>query len=618
MKRFLLLAVAVLAFVGCNNAFEDEGNSRLALSELPTLMAGFEDTDTRTYVEDNFYLRWHEGDLISAFVGDTRNCKYQFEGKTGDNSGTFVSVESSLGSSEKLDRIYALYPYDKSATITTKGVISCSLSAIQTYATDSFAQNVNTMVSATSGINDGDIIFKNVGGYLKIRLYGEGTVKSIELRGNNGEKIAGNANITATYGGVPKIAMADDATESIMLDCGDGVELSADAENPTEFWVVVPPMVFSKGITISVTNAYDAVFEMSTSNKIVVERNIIQPMSAVEVEFEEVTKPANNEIWYTSTDGNIVTPYTSHVFGATIVSNTYEDGKGVITFGGAVTTIGYDAFYNCDSLTSVTIPDSVTTIGKFAFYDCDSLTSITIPDSVTMIGEWAFYSCGSLTSVTIGDSVTTIVDGAFFHCGSLTSVTIGDSVTTIGEEAFYGCVSLKSVTIPDSVTTIGGGAFAGCPLIKEFKGKFAEDNCRCLIVDNTIIAYAEASGTEYTIPNSVTTIGETVFCYCSSLTSVTIGDSVTTIGDSAFSWCSSLTSVTIPDSVTTIGNYAFSWCSSLTSVYCRATTPPSIGYDVFDYNANSRKIYVRTASVNDYKTADGWSDYADVITGFNF
>ena len=125
------------------------------------------------------------------------------------------------------------------------------------------------------------------------------------------------------------------------------------------------------------------------------------------------------------------------------------------------------------------------------------------------------------------------------------------------------------------------------------------------------------------IPDSVTTIGERAFSDCSNLTSVTIPDSVTTIGEGAFSWCESLTSVTIPDSVTTIGNGAFYICSSLTSVYCKPTTPPvaliSYSYwDAFDDNASGRNIYVPIESVNKYKSASGWSEYADAIVGYNF
>ena len=206
--------------------------------------------------------------------------------------------------------------------------------------------------------------------------------------------------------------------------------------------------------------------------------------------------------------------------------------------GVTVTCIGNDAFDNCRSLTSVTIPDSVTSIGDSAFRYCTSLTSVTIPDSVTSIGEDTFSGCTSLTSVTIPDSVTSIGDWAFSGCKSLTSVTIPDSVTSIGEFAFHDCKSLTSVTIPDSVTSIGGYAFTGCKSL-----------------------------TSVTIPNSVTSIGEYAFSHCTSLTSVTIPNSVTSIGEHAFSYCTSLTSVTISDSVTSIGEYAFYDCTSLTDVY---------------------------------------------------
>ena len=151
----------------------------------------------------------------------------------------------------------------------------------------------------------------------------------------------------------------------------------------------------------------------------------------------EVAIP-NNEIWYTSTDGDIVTPYATDVFGANIVSNTYENGQGVITVDGDITSIGDWAFCRCTSLTSVTIPNSVTSIGDIAFDHCTSLTSVTIGNGVTSIGQQAFSDCTSLTSVTIPDSVTSMGLGTFYNCTSLTSVTIGNSVTSIGNGAFSG------------------------------------------------------------------------------------------------------------------------------------------------------------------------------------
>ncbi|MBQ6604537.1 MAG: leucine-rich repeat protein, partial [Tidjanibacter sp.] len=218
-------------------------------------------------------------------------------------------------------------------------------------------------------------------------------------------------------------------------------------------------------------------------------------------------------ILYTTTDGNTITPKSFNY-----ISNTYEDGVGMLAFDGSkVTSIWDYAFASCESLTSITIPDSVTSIGVGAFKDCTSLTSIVIPDSVTWIGSSAFNNCTSLTSIVIPDSVTSIGDESFYNCSSLTSIVIPDNVTSIGNTAFLGCTSLTSVTIPDSVTSIGFCAFECC-----------------------------SSLTSVTIPDSVTSIGESAFYGCTSLTSVTIGDSVTSIGNGAFYNCYSLTSITIP------------------------------------------------------------------------
>ncbi len=268
-------------------------------------------------------------------------------------------------------------------------------------------------------------------------------------------------------------------------------------------------------------------------------------------------------------------------------------------------SIGDSAFFDCTSLTSITIPDSVTSIGYSAFAQCTSLTSITIPDSVTSIGEAAFLYCTGLTSVTIPNSVTNIGNSAFYNCTSLISITIPDSVTTIEYDAFSDCVSLTSITIPDSVTYIGMNPFGGCVSIEEIivesgnEAYYSENNCliekstatlisgcKNSVIPNTVvkIEYGAFRGCRnlisITIPDSVAIIGDSAFEDCISLTSIEIPDTVEMIGQNSFYYCLSLASITIPDSVTTIESSTFGNCRSLASVEI-PNSVTTIGFQAF-------------------------------------
>ena len=270
-----------------------------------------------------------------------------------------------------------------------------------------------------------------------------------------------------------------------------------------------------------------------------------------------------------------------------------------------VTKIGTDAFWNCDDLIYVAIPEGLTSIGDSAFDDCNGLESINIPDSVTNIGYRAFYLCNNLTNVSLGNGIKNIGNYAFANCSKL-DINLPNSVTNIGEGAFYACEKLTSVVIPNEVKSIGNYAFYFC------KGLItASIGVNVTSIGNFAFQYCD-SLTNVTILGKAN-IGQGTFENCDSLTSVILSDGVTNIGDSAFRFCHSLRSITIPnsvksigayafsgsgiktlaipDSVTSIGNYAFCYCDSLSYVVL-SNNLTKISDHMFDSCSNLKSITI--------------------------
>ncbi len=391
-----------------------------------------------------------------------------------------------------------------------------------------------------------------------------------------------------------------------------------------------------------------------------------------------------------------------------------------VSIGNSVKTIGQGAFQECTALTSIEFPESVTKIGNAAFMFCNALTSVEIGKNVEAL-DGSFASCKSLTSIVVSkdnpnyssdnnvlynkdktellcypagikgkfdipNSVTTISGAAFLDCSALTSVTIPNSVTYIGDSAFSGCSALTSIDIPNSVTTIGSGSFVDCSSLKTMtvgnslenltNGAFrgcsslteinVSSNNPHLCSENGIVyskdksklcCYPQGEKGSFSIPNTVTSIGDYAFYYCSALTDVTIPNSVTSIGDHAFSNCYALTEVAIPNSVTSIGDYAFGSCSSMTTmtvdmtnistsfapklktliltesvesigedcrfdiedaIYCMSKNPPACIYNYGSYKSflqtsiDNAILYVPAGRGFKYVVAEGWKEFKNV------
>ena len=268
---------------GCTPLVRDDRNGSLEKNAIYT--ASFENIVSRVYLDDDLCAHWTAGDEISIFA-TTYNQKYRFSGNTGDINGSFEEVSGSFFSGSSIDANYAVYPYAESTSISTNGVISLVLPPVQYYAANSYGLGDNTMVAVTESASDRNLCFKNLCGYIVVRLYGEGKVKSITLRGNNDERISGPATVKPVFGVDPVITMSESATTTITLDCGGGVTLGNTPDEATAFWFAVPPVTLSRGFTIRVERDDSWAMEKTTFSDRQVVRRVRNMMAPLNVNYD--------------------------------------------------------------------------------------------------------------------------------------------------------------------------------------------------------------------------------------------------------------------------------------------------------------------------------------------
>ena len=255
-------------------------------AETQRYTASIDDVISRVYMDEDMSLHYNSSDAISIF-STTANIKYVFVGKQGDTEGEFMREGVSNGSGSSLGRAYALYPYNRNAKITSDGVISSELAATQIYVKNSVSRGANIMVAMTTSKKDMHLGFRNVCSYICVELYGKNTfLRSLKLKTNSGEKIAGAMTVTPSNG-IFEASAADGAVDMITLNLEGGVLLSESATAPTKFYFAVLPTTLATGFTLTAMDNSGHIFTINTDGKVELERNAVYTVEAKEITFVE-------------------------------------------------------------------------------------------------------------------------------------------------------------------------------------------------------------------------------------------------------------------------------------------------------------------------------------------
>lgn len=666
MKRLLYFALIALITISCNENDDpwDKPTAPLVIPKTFYAQTPIPDSqtraawdctpeswaDTRTYaVVDptnaaEYFQYWNEGDAISLFF-TTQNLKYSLRSFVNDSLdyGVFELEGSAIkGTDLTTGYYYSVYPYKESTLINSTGRITYEFPWYQHYSGDTYANGENGMVAIEPVYGtDSVLYFQNFCSYLQLRLATEkGKVKSVRritlISNNDDDALSGIGTVKVTEGGEPVVSMKMTASNKIILDCGSGVELSQDINNPTRFWFVVPGnFTFSQGFSVTVAFDDYSYFQKSTTKKIAIKRSHIKPMAPFVPEFLVATGP----IRYKYHDVTIDEPYEfeTHTFfgedgeALDVIDQIYDEetDEWVVLLSDTLREIGAYSFnkqvHDIEYI-KVDNGDVPISCNKYAFKDC-SADSLMIYNDIDKIDQEVFVSSkiadlkiygdvnsfvknagssSNIENLIIDGDVVTIGVNAFSGCKHLKTIDISGDVNIIEQQGFSGCDVLESVVISGDVNTIGQQGFSGCRELKSITVHSVE----------TIgyRAFFECSGlTDVNIPG-IKYLNMGAFRGCTSLETITL-ESVILIDDNAFLDCSSLKTVVISADCTVIGECAFSGASSLETVYCHAVKPPFIktanpkGSNVFYKTPYNLHIYIPLGSYGYYTDEDYFQNH---------
>lgn len=615
MKK-LILSIVPLAALFMLAACQTEQVLETVTCQTPgemTFTASFADNApaSRTQLSaDGLSVLWDARDVIDVFSGSAMG---KFTSTNTEPAATTTFTGNLDGDPGEL--YYAVYPSNNSNYM-DGGVLNITLPNEMT-AVPGNAPRESMYTVARTAVGTDDLAFYNVLGGIKLK-FTNGNFNQIEIKGNNKEFLAGNYSVEYDNNDLPELHLNSYANMKLTVNLPNTV---SSFGSESWYYIPLPPTDFTKGFTLTLRSD-------SQSGVYVFDKHVTVRRSAwgkLTVDDSTVEFFNSSKLYYTSTDGNIVEPNDASAFNTAIVSNVYEDGQGVITFDGPLTTIGMNAFLNRANLASVVIPEGVTTVDHNAFKRCHSLTTVYIPASLENFGYRVFLECENLGSFTgplaSSDGRCVVMDGAVraFAPAGLSSYVVSEGITTIGNSAFYGCglngivlpstlerieyhaftdmYKLTGIFIPESVSYMPEiSPFSGCDNLSSFGGKYASADGRSLIVPldgggSRLLSYA----------------------YRDIPTVVNVPDGITQIGSLAFFANNGIKRLILPASLSLIGSEGLKYCQELEIVEMHRdgvvflADPESALVDV------PANFYVPASQVDAYKDSEKWINVAERI-----
>lgn len=653
-KNTILLSVATLFLALACNIQEESKTGPAGMVTFKAVMG--DDPSTKTVLQSDGSVFWSPGDAISLFYGASRSAQFVSDNTTPSLQANFNgSLEGFLPNGN--DEFWAVYPYSEGNAFDGSAV-SLTLPDVQEGVEGTFAKDLYISMARSK---DYTLQFYNLCGGVKFSVASEG-IKYVTFSGNADEVLAGAVKVAFDANGKPQVQSVVNGKKEIRVDAPEG----GTFEVGKWYYLVALPATLSAGYTMSFYK--DELYaQRITDISISIKRSTWGKLTDAD-DVGPALQP-NNEIWYTSTDGKVVVPNNDSLFGATLISNTYEGEKGVMTFDGPVSMVGDKSYNNssvspfnyCANLETISLPESVDMIGYSAFSCCSQLQAVTMPshlsymggavfedtaiqsifipetdefdfvnpigpyclslssisgpyassdhrclvfgskivsfapaglesytieEGITEVSSLAFHGCENLRQIVFPSTLKKIANQSFCSC-PLDGIVFPEGLEEIGYAAFAGCSALTTITIPDK-TRLGLEVFDNCTSLYSFAGRYASEDGRLLVNDNRTLAFAPAGLTEYSIPEGIVSV---------------------TDGFYASSALPNLKRLTLPSTLETLGIRA----KGLTTLTSYALVPPSMSSSYFLWLPVIEVIYVPASSVDAYKTASYWSEYADRI-----